>query len=127
MIQPTLLSRKRKADLGQFLTPLPIAKFMASLFEGLPEKVRILDAGAGAGAGALTEAFVTQVCKDKGSVLAIEVTLYEVDSDILAVLSDTMDRCLHACDRAKIRFSFVIHEADFIQETSKALAEDTFV
>lgn len=125
MIQSTLLSpRKRKANLGQFLTPPPIAKFMASLFEGLPEKVRILDAGAGA--GALTEAFVTQVCKDKGSVRAIEVTLYEVDSDILGVLSDTMDRCLHACDRAKVRFSFVIHEADFIQEMSKALAEDLF-
>src|ERR1700733_14242868 len=37
-----------------------------------------------------------------------------------------MDRCLHACHRAKVRFSFVIHEADFIQEISKALAEDLF-
>ncbi len=81
---------------------------------------------AGAGAGALTEAFVTQVCKNKGLVRAIEVTLYEVDSDILGVLSETMDRCRGACNRAKVRFSFVIHEADFIQEMSTALAEDLF-
>jgi adenine-specific DNA-methyltransferase len=97
---------------------------MASLFQALPETVRMLDAGAGA--GALTEAFVTQVCKNKGLVRAIEVTLYEVDSDILGVLSETMDRCRGACIRAKVRFSFVIHEADFIQEMSTALAEDLF-
>jgi adenine-specific DNA-methyltransferase len=125
MIQSILLSpRKRKAELGQFLTPPPIAEFMASLFEPLPELVRILDAGAGA--GALTEALVTRVCKDKSAVRAIEVTLYEIDSDILEVLSETMNKCRRACARAKIRFSFVIHEADFIQEMSKALAGDLF-
>ena len=85
MIQSILLSpRKRKAELGQFLTPPPIAEFMASLFEPMPELVRILDAGAGA--GALTEALVTRVCKDKSAVRAIEVALYEIDSDILEVL-----------------------------------------
>ena len=50
------VSRKRQAELGQFLTPGPVADFMASLFAPLPEAVRVLDAGAGA--GALTAAFV---------------------------------------------------------------------
>ena len=48
------VSRKRQAELGQFLTPGPVADFMASLFAPLPEAVRVLDAGA----GALTAAFV---------------------------------------------------------------------
>ena len=42
MIQSILRSpRKRKAELGQFLTPPPIAEFMASLFEPLPELVNV--------------------------------------------------------------------------------------
>jgi adenine-specific DNA-methyltransferase len=125
MIQSILRSpRQRKAELGQFLTPPPVAEFMASLFEPLPELVRILDAGAGA--GALTEALVNRVCKGKGAVRAIEVTLYEIDSDILDVLSETMNKCRRSCARAKMGFSFVIHEADFIQKMSKALAGDLF-
>jgi 2-polyprenyl-3-methyl-5-hydroxy-6-metoxy-1,4-benzoquinol methylase len=35
---------------GQFLTPSPIAEFMASLFEIHRSEVHLLDAGAGAGA-----------------------------------------------------------------------------
>ncbi|MDZ7699234.1 MAG: hypothetical protein U5R49_20635 [Deltaproteobacteria bacterium] len=35
--------RGARASIGQFLTPVAIAQFMASLFEGGPEHVRILD------------------------------------------------------------------------------------
>lgn len=39
----------RRHELGQFLTPHPVAEFMASLFEVHRGEVRLLDAGAGAG------------------------------------------------------------------------------
>jgi hypothetical protein len=42
--------REQREELGQFLTPAPLADFMASMFGELPETVRLLDAGAGAGA-----------------------------------------------------------------------------
>lgn len=48
---------------------------MASLFSPLPPTVRLLDAGAGA--GALTAAFVSRCCKHPNGVRAIEATLYE--------------------------------------------------
>ena len=38
----------KQHELGQFLTPNPIAEFMASLFEIHRSEVRMLDAGAGA-------------------------------------------------------------------------------
>jgi hypothetical protein len=38
---------QRKSELGQFLTPQPIANFMAGLFESRPSEVHLLDAGAG--------------------------------------------------------------------------------
>ena len=37
----------KQHELGQFLTPNPVAEFMASLFEIHRSEVRMLDAGAG--------------------------------------------------------------------------------
>ncbi len=39
----------KQHELGQFLTPNPVAEFMASLFEIHRSEVHLLDAGAGAG------------------------------------------------------------------------------
>ena len=114
----------RQEELGQFLTASPIADFMASMFGPLPSVVRLLDAGAGA--GALTSAFVSRVCEGKDGVRAIEATLYELDGGILDALSATMRECERLCIGPGIRFSFTIHSADFIQEMSARLAGDLF-
>jgi adenine-specific DNA-methyltransferase len=110
--------------MGQFLTPAPVAAFMASLFGPLPDVVRLLDAGAGA--GALTAAFVSRLRKKNDSVRAVEATLYEIDPLIQEALSKTMQDCQRACAQAGIQFTFVIHTTDFIQEMSSRLAKDLF-
>ena len=51
--------RTRKENLGQFLTPVAVGDFIASFLTALPAHVRLLDAGAGA--GALTAALVRQI------------------------------------------------------------------
>ncbi len=116
--------RSRQEELGQFLTATPVADFMASMFGPLPSVVRFLDAGAGA--GALTDAFVTRLCKKGDGVRAIEATLYELDPQILDALSATMRECQRRCTEAGIRFTFTIHSADFIREMSARLAGDLF-
>jgi len=97
---------------------------MASLFGRLPPNVRLLDAGAGA--GALTEAFVLRACSGQDGVKAIDATLYEIDSAIQAKLSRTMERCQTMCSRGGIKFSFAIHASDFIEEASTLLAQELF-
>jgi tRNA1(Val) A37 N6-methylase TrmN6 len=70
----------RKSALGQFMTPAPVARFMASLFpqSKLP-KCTLLDAGAGV--GALTCAFLDRCALDDGfSFQKTEVEAYEIDS-----------------------------------------------
>jgi len=114
----------RREELGQFLTPTPVAEFMASMFGPLPGTVRLLDAGAGA--GSLTAAFVSRCCEERDGVRAIEATLYELDGEILDALAATMQECRHRCAEAGIRFTFTIHPADFIQEMSARLAGDLF-
>ena len=116
--------RNRQAELGQFLTTSPVADFMASMFGPLPSAVRLLDAGAGA--GALTSAFVARLCEQKYSVRAIEATLYELDPLILDTLAANMQECNRCCTAAGIRFTFTIHSADFIQEMAVRLADDLF-
>jgi adenine-specific DNA-methyltransferase len=116
--------RSRQEELGQFLTSSRVADFMASMFGPLPSVVRLLDAGAGA--GALTSAFVLHLCERIEGVRAIEATLYELDPDILDALSARMRECQRLCTDAGIRFEFTIHLSDFVQEMSARLAGDLF-
>jgi len=116
--------RERQEELGQFLTALPVADFMASMFGPLPRTVRLLDAGAGA--GALTSAFVFRCCEKRDGIRAIDATLYELDDGILDALAATMRDCERRCSDVGIRFTFTIHLADFIQEMSARLAGDLF-
>ena len=117
-------TRERQEELGQFLTASPVADFMASMFGALPRTVRLIDTGAGA--GALTMAFVSRCCEKRDGVRAIEATLYELDHQILDSLSATMRECERRCSDAGIRFTFSIHSADFIREMSSRLAGDLF-
>ena len=82
--------RTHREELGQFLTPAPLADFMASMFGALPQTVRLLDAGAGA--GALTAAFVSRLCAGNHGVKNIAAALYELDPYILDALASRYSR-----------------------------------
>jgi adenine-specific DNA-methyltransferase len=67
------------------------------------------------------------VIRGEDGVRGIEATLYELDSDILDVLSETMHDCESQCAKAGIDFTFTINSGDFIQEISARLADELFV
>lgn len=77
------LDPKRKAELGQFMTPASVARFMASLFSKRKGSVRLLDAGAGV--GSLTAAFI-----DRWGRNAVSVFAYEVDGGLASYLRTTL-------------------------------------
>lgn len=116
--------RARKENLGQFLTPTSVGDFMASFFSTLPVNVRLLDAGAGA--GALTAALVRRACKPGSGVKSIEVLAYEIDSHILTALRQTLAECEALCRANNISFKATVQHADFIQEISASLAGGLF-
>jgi len=86
--------------------------------------VRLLDAGAGA--GALTAALVSRSCEKKCGIRTIEATLYELDPLIQDALLETMQDCRRLCAETGIQFSFTIHATDFIQEMSACLTDNLF-
>jgi len=72
------LLASRKAALGQFMTPLRVARFMASLFSSnATETCRLLDAGAGQ--GALSCAFLDRWKEGGLAFERVETSAYEID------------------------------------------------
>lgn len=92
-----------KAELGQFMTPPVIAKFMAQLFSFQDvSEIQILDAGAGM--GALSSAVLKIVSRQERSV---ELTAFEVDPGMLIPLKAALS--VYGSAKASI------HAGDYIR------------
>jgi adenine-specific DNA-methyltransferase len=115
-LQPAMRSK-----LGQFMTPAPIAQFMASLFAPIAGEALLLDPGAGI--GTLASAFVERAVTDRLSA-AIDVRAYEVDQVMRRHLSVTMGECSEACRRANIGFHWQMHARDFINAGVELLRDE---
>ena len=106
---------KRCADLqkerGQFFTPAPIARFMASLLTHLPDDMRILDPGAGAG---MLSAAVCERIASLRSPRRVEIQAYETDKAVLPLLARTLAEARRYLAQRGHAMEFCIHDRDFI-------------
>lgn len=108
-----------KKALGQYLTPLEVAQFMARLSEiSRVDSVRILDPGAGA--GILSSSILEELSHHK-KTKKIFLDAYELDG----TLADYLERVLTYASswlRGKnIHFEYRIKRADFILENAALL------
>lgn len=120
----TKLDKKRKSAMGQFLTPSPISRFMASLFQNISGNIELLDAGAGA--GALSAAFIQRCCDEKGETTSINTTEYEVEPILSPYLREMLEYCREACNDAGIGFTAQVREEDFIRSGKQYLGVNMF-
>lgn len=118
------LDPRRRALMGQFLTPISVATFMARMFECQKSMVRFLDPGAGV--GSLSAAFVAEMCRRPLRPDLIALTAYEIDPMLIGYLRVTLDLCRRACEDAGIRFEGRIVGDDFLELGASALAGDLF-
>ncbi|MFT4064855.1 Eco57I restriction-modification methylase domain-containing protein [Paraburkholderia sp.] len=114
-----ILDPKQRSKLGQFMTPAPVAMFMAGLFDQFPETVRLLDAGAGV--GSLTAAFVREIVGRKDRPRSVHVTTFEVDSLLRRYLAETLAACANECEEAGIAFTSCIVADDYILHSAEPL------
>lgn len=115
------IDEETQAELGQFMTPAPIATFMASLFDDISGAVSLLDAGAGV--GSLLAAFVQRCLNDGSSLSAINIDAYEVDALMLNYLEQMMQHCCVTCQKFDIRLSKNVVACDFIERGTEVLWE----
>lgn len=118
------LDQGRRSELGQFMTPAPIARFMASLFLGQKGEVRLLDAGAGV--GSLTAAFVEEMCSRKQRPAAITVRAFEIDPLLLIRLRETLSACRSMCQAHGIAFEADVRSEDFVKAGAGMLVGSLF-
>ena len=119
-----LADRTRKSALGQFLTPASTALLMASMFKTYRKHVKLLDAGAGA--GALTNALVHRLLTDRKRPEQISATVYELDPLMLDGLRSTLNDCEGRCLQHGVRFEYSICAEDFIESAAGMLRDDLF-
>ncbi len=102
-----------RKTIGQYFTPPEVSRFMAGLFTKIPQHVRILDPGAGA--GILSAAICERIFK-LGSPRTIELVLYETDPRILPLLKKSMYYCKQVLENAGCQMRFTILANDFVLE-----------
>ncbi len=104
------LDQEKKSELGQFMTPSSVARFMASMFDpSSHSKTHVLDAGAGT--GSLLTAFLQKYKEWNHEALA--VTAYEIDDHLRFELEELFDSYAVTTDA-----TFEIHNVDFIEEAA---------
>src|SRR5260221_9069953 len=117
-------SQDRRHELGQFLTPRPVADYMASLFKARWQELDLLDAGAGD--GALSAALVRRLCASRHKPKRISVTAFELDEILIESLRATLHDCQQECERAGIQFSAMVLNTDFIAAAVPMVRSDLF-
>lgn len=119
-----VLDSGNRSTLGQFMTPAPIAGFMASMFDLETAHVRLLDAGAGV--GSLTVAFVEEACRRDSPPASIEATAFEVEPMMLTHLGSVLRSCEQKAARAGVRFTGHVSNLDFIKSAASILDDGLY-
>ena len=101
-----VVDRGRRAELGQFLTPLAIAERMAACFTVLGDEIKLLDAGAGA--GALIAAFAR-----RAGARRIHAIAYEIDP----VVTPRLERTLAVLAGERPGFRGEVRSTDFLRNS----------
>jgi tRNA1(Val) A37 N6-methylase TrmN6 len=110
------ISHERKSELGQFMTPATVARFMASLFLPSTLKIaRLLDAGAGMGAlsGAALDRFAAGFPFQK-----VQVAAYEIDPSLRELLAQTLAKY-----QGRFDMDISLRRGDFIEEAVKLILQ----
>jgi adenine-specific DNA-methyltransferase len=115
------IPRKRRKELGQYLTPPVVADFMADLCCSSARSLRILDPAAGAGilSCALCEVVTTR--NDAPSVIELEA--WEVDSGLADCLEQSLRYAADWLKRRGVMLKFNICADDFVMTQAAALDE----
>ncbi len=106
------LDPQRRSGLGQYMTPAPIGRFMASLFTDTSGDVRVLDPGAGV--GSLTAALVERCAGGATKSRSLSLTCYEIEPLLIDYLRSTLQEAERRSEAAQIAVDGRIYPDDFI-------------
>ncbi len=116
------LDPKVRGRLGQYMTPAPISRFMASLFSDVSGDVRVLDPGAGV--GSLTSAFAERCVRAASKIRSAALHCYEIEPALIGYLTTMLDDARSCGEAAHIDITSKIHVKDFIEACARPPRKD---
>ncbi len=116
------LNASYRSGMGQFLTPPGVADLLARMFESAEGEVRLLDLGAGA--GALTAAFVEDVIRRERRPRSLHLTAWEIEATFIGRLEKVLDACVAAGRVAGVPTTYVVNRGDALRGAVEGLVHE---
>lgn len=110
---------KHKKDNGQFFTPTPIARLMASFCNSTKTTIRILDPGCGA--AILTCSLIEHLVETRNEIEIIDLVAYETDPDLISFSKKALDYVKEWLFKKGIKLNYLLHTQDFVLDNAFAL------
>src|SRR5450830_114437 len=107
-----------RRELGQFFTPLEVARFMARLARPGRRVRYVLDPGAGIGILACA------LC-EKLQAGPVHIDAYEIDHGLAYLLRAALENAQEWLSHKGVALTFTVHETDFVTENAVYLSETT--
>lgn len=111
---------RTRVSLGQFFTPMAVARFMAEMFTVAKEEASIIDTGAGV--GVLSAALVCRLVTSAAPPTRLNVVLWELETQFHEQLTRNMELCKLTCRDSGVELTYEIIKADFITASAEAFS-----
>ena len=108
---------------GQFFTPIPIARLLASFCDLSKTKIKILDPGCGT--AILSCALVEHLVEVQIEIEQIDLVSYETDLELIPFSEKALDYLKEWLLNKGIQFKYVLHYSDFVLENASVLKENS--
>jgi adenine-specific DNA-methyltransferase len=116
-----LVTTGHKKDKGQFFTPTPIARLLASFCELEKSRIKILDPGCGT--AILSCALIEKIIGNSNDIDSIELVAYETDLELIPFLQKALDYLKEWLLNKGIQFKYVLFKSDFVLDNASVLKE----
>jgi len=112
----TSIDKKKRAKQGQYFTPMPVAVFMASLFEKMEGDIQLLDPGCGL--GSLTAAFIDESLR-RSKLQKLDIIAYDNDHSMSQHINSSLKLFQEQLEAQNIPIQSKFLNDDFVLEMSK--------
>ncbi|MFN3306284.1 MAG: Eco57I restriction-modification methylase domain-containing protein [Candidatus Kapaibacteriota bacterium] len=116
------VTTKHKKVNGQFFTPTPIAKLLASFCDLSKTKIKILDPGCGT--AILSCALIEHLVESQNGIEQIDLVAYETDQELIPYSQKALDYLKEWLLNKGIQFNLILHSTDFVLENAPVLKEN---
>lgn len=113
------VTTRHKKTNGQFFTPIPISRLLASLCNLPKTKIRILDPGCGT--AILSCALIEKLVEENNEIDKIELVAYETDDALIPFSQKAINYLKKWLLHRKVKFIYSLHNSDFVLENAKVL------